>query len=163
LILKSPPHTARIRLLLSLFPDARFVHIHRNPYIVFSSTRHTIRVIRPLYHFRERLAEDEDDRLISVYTEMYDSYFEERELIQEGRLCEVGYEELGRQPVGVIGLIYESLGLPGFEEVRPRLESYLASIAGYRKNRHEVGPINDLESVSINKTAARLVAGRSTA
>ena len=27
----------------------------------------------------------------------------------------------------------------------------------------DVGPINDLESVSINKTAARLVAGRSTA
>jgi hypothetical protein len=26
-----------------------------------------------------------------------------------------------------------------------------------------MGPINDLESVSINKTAARLVAGRSTA
>ena len=26
-----------------------------------------------------------------------------------------------------------------------------------------LGPINDLESVSINKTAARLVAGRSTA
>jgi hypothetical protein len=29
--------------------------------------------------------------------------------------------------------------------------------------RDRVGPINDLESVSINKTAARLVAGRSTA
>jgi omega-hydroxy-beta-dihydromenaquinone-9 sulfotransferase len=31
LVLKSPPHTARIRLLLGLFPNARFVHIHRNP------------------------------------------------------------------------------------------------------------------------------------
>ena len=27
LVLKSPPHTARIRLLLEMFPDARFVHI----------------------------------------------------------------------------------------------------------------------------------------
>ena len=148
LLLKSPPHTARIRLLLSLFPDARFVHIHRNPYIVFASTRHTIRVTKPLYHFRERLAEDEDDRLISVYTEMYDFYFDERELIQEGRLCEVGYEELGREPVGVVGSIYESLGLPGFEEVRPRLESYLDSIAGYRKNRHEELPDPLLRRIS---------------
>ena len=31
LIIKSPPHTARIRTLLKLFPDARFVHISRNP------------------------------------------------------------------------------------------------------------------------------------
>ena len=85
-------------------------------------------------------SQDGDDRIISVYTEMYDAYFEERDLIQDGRLCDVGYEELGREPVGVVGSIYESLGLSGFEELRPRLESYLASIAGYRKNRHDELP-----------------------
>jgi hypothetical protein len=53
-----------------------------------------------------------------------------------GRLHDVSYEDLERQPVVVIGSIYESLGLSGFEDVRPRLESYLASIAGYHKNRH---------------------------
>src|SRR5262249_56480059 len=42
LVLKSPGHTGRIRLLLELFPDARFVHIHRNPYAVFQSARHTV-------------------------------------------------------------------------------------------------------------------------
>ena len=47
LVLKSPPHTARIRLLLDLFPDARFVHIHRNPYVVFRSTKHTVRAAQP--------------------------------------------------------------------------------------------------------------------
>ena len=36
----------------------------------------------------------------------------------------------------MIGSIYESLGLSGFEDVRPRLEGYLKTIAGYRKNRH---------------------------
>ena len=40
LVLKSPPHTARIRLLLEMFPEARFVHIHRHPYQVFRSCRH---------------------------------------------------------------------------------------------------------------------------
>ncbi|HEY54214.1 MAG TPA: sulfotransferase, partial [Caldilineae bacterium] len=37
-VLKSPPHTARIRLLLEMFPDARFVHISRHPHQVFRST-----------------------------------------------------------------------------------------------------------------------------
>src|SRR5260370_10822367 len=41
IILKSPAHTCRIRLLLELFPDAKFVHIHRNPYVVFQSTDHS--------------------------------------------------------------------------------------------------------------------------
>ena len=136
LVLKSPPHTARLRLLLGLFPDARFVHIHRDPYIVFRSTRHLIRVVQPLYHLRDGPIQDSDDRIISVYAEMYDAFFEERDLIPEGRLCEVAFEDLERDPVGVVGSIYESLGLSGFEGLRPRLEGYLGSIAGYRKNRH---------------------------
>ena len=137
LVLKSPPHTARIRLLLGLFPDARFVHIHRDPYDVFRSTRHMIRAVQPALPPPGRAAPDGDDRIISVYTEMYDAYFEERGLIPEGRLCEVGYEDLERDPVGVVGSIYEALGLSGFEDLRPRLEGYLGSIAGYRKNRHD--------------------------
>ena len=94
-------------------------------------------MVQPLYHLREGPLQDGDDRIISVYTEMYDAYFEERGLIPEGRLCEVAYEDLEREPVGVVGSIYESLGLSGFERLRPRLEGYLASIAGYRKNRHD--------------------------
>src|SRR5262249_40574101 len=35
LVLKSPPHSCRIKVLLELFPDARFVHIVRDPHVVF--------------------------------------------------------------------------------------------------------------------------------
>ena len=136
LVLKSPPHTARIRRLLGLFPDARFVHNRRDPYVVFRSTRHMIRATQPLYHLRGGPIQDSDDRIISAYTEMYDAFFEERGLIPEGRPCEVGFEDLERDPVGVVGSAYGALGLPGFEDVRPRLEGYLGSIAGYSKNRH---------------------------
>jgi hypothetical protein len=87
------------------------------------------------YHLRGGPIQDSDDRIISVYTEMYDAYFEQRGLVPEGRHCEVGFEALERDPVGVVGSIYESLGLAGFEDIRPRLEVYLGSIAGYRKNR----------------------------
>lgn len=135
LVLKSPPHTARIRLLLDLFPDARFIHIHRHPYEVFRSTRHLIRAVHPAFRLQEGPTPDGDDRILGVYTEMYDAYFGERGLVPEGRLCEVGYEALERDPVGVVGSLYESLGLAGFEGILPRLEGYLGSIIGYRKNR----------------------------
>jgi hypothetical protein len=137
LVLKSPPHTARIQLLLGLFPDARFVHIRRNPYDVFRSTRHMIRDVQPVFRFQECPPPEGDDEILGIYTEMYDAYFEQRGAVPEGRLCDVAYEDLERDPTGVIGSIYEALGLMGFGDLRPRLEDYLASIAGYRKNRLE--------------------------
>src|SRR5687768_18104609 len=44
-ILKSPPHTCRVPTLLRLFPDARFVHIVRDPYAVYPSTLHLWRIL----------------------------------------------------------------------------------------------------------------------
>lgn len=37
LLIKSPVHTARVKLLLELFPDAQFIYIHRHPFDVFKS------------------------------------------------------------------------------------------------------------------------------
>ena len=49
IVLKSPPHTFRIKALLELFPDARFIHIVRNPYVIFPST---IKLWKCLYQDR---------------------------------------------------------------------------------------------------------------
>ena len=32
LVLKNPANTARIKLLFEMFPEAKFIHIYRNPY-----------------------------------------------------------------------------------------------------------------------------------
>jgi hypothetical protein len=136
LVLKSPPHTARIRLLLSLFPDARFVHISRDPYAVFRSTKHLIQIVQPLYELCDGPVQDTDEHILSVYRTMYDAYFGERGSIPPGRLCEVAFEKLEHDPLEVVEYIYESLGLAGFGDIRAPLASYLRSIADYRKNRH---------------------------
>ncbi len=34
----SPPHTGRIRLLAEMFPQAKFIHLVRDPYSLFPST-----------------------------------------------------------------------------------------------------------------------------
>lgn len=134
LLLKSPPHTARVRLLLELFPEARFIHIHRHPYAVFRSTKHLWEAGPPYWQVQRPAPGDPDDRIIATYNTMYGAFFEERGLIPDGQSCEVGFEALEREPVGQIEAIYRTLGLPGFPSVRARLEDYLGTIAGYRKN-----------------------------
>ena len=38
IVLKSPTHTARVRTILEVFPDAKFIHIVRDPLALFPST-----------------------------------------------------------------------------------------------------------------------------
>ena len=85
LLLKSPPHTGRIKLLLELFPNARFVHVHRHPFEVFQSTHHLNGVLTQSLQFQKAKAEDLDDAVLRRYRAMHDAYFAERSLIPEGR------------------------------------------------------------------------------
>jgi omega-hydroxy-beta-dihydromenaquinone-9 sulfotransferase len=134
LVLKSPANTARIRMLLELFPDARFVHIHRNPYDVFQSTQHTYQRV-PAW-IALQLPEDDgiDDRILRQNREAYDVFFEERSLIPEGRFHEVSFAALEADPVSEVRGIYERLGLPEFGYVEPALRRYVQSLEGYKKN-----------------------------
>jgi hypothetical protein len=134
LLLKSPPHTCRISLLLQMFPDARFVHIHRNPYHVFKSIRHldplafrSFTLQRPEHHINARI--------LHIYKHMYHVFFAERHLVPAGRFHDVSFERLERDPVTQVRRIYEALELPSFDMVRPRVQRYVDSLASYRKNR----------------------------
>lgn len=134
LVLKSPPHTARIRLLLELFPNARFVHIHRNPYTVFQSFRRYFdTAMWHTYLQRPDLA-GIDDRIIDRYNALFDAFFAQRNLIPRERFHEVRFEDLEKDPIGEIRKLYGRLRLPGFDAFRPKLEGYLRSLTGYRKN-----------------------------
>jgi hypothetical protein len=134
LILKSPAHTGRIKLLLDMFPDARFVHIHRDPYTVFQSSVHTFRAGLPFGCLQNTSCVDWMERIIRQYKELYDAYFEERGLIAAGHFHELGFAELEKDPLGEMRKLYQALDLPDFTKVEPAIRIYMDSLSGYRKN-----------------------------
>lgn len=141
LVIKSPPHTARIRLLLELFPDARFVHIHRHPYQVFQSCRHYYDTATWFSYLQRPDLEKIDDRIIARYTSVHDAYLAQRHLIPAGRLHEISFDELEQSPVQTIGTLYQKLDLPDFQTFQPTLKAYVDTLATYRKNRfHDLDP-----------------------
>jgi uncharacterized SAM-binding protein YcdF (DUF218 family) len=148
IVFKSPPHTARVRLLLELFPDARFVHIHRNPYAVYRSTQHYFDTAGWYTYLQRPNLDEITPRILRRYTVLYDAFFEERGLIPPGRYHEVAFEELERDPVGQMRLLYDRLGLGGFDRFLPRLEKYLSSIADYKKNVFKDLPADEKATVA---------------
>lgn len=135
LLLKSPPHTCRVKLLLNLFPKARFAHVHRNPFTVYQSTRHTLSRVLRLTRLQGGSGYDAEGRVLRRYREMYNVFFEEQGLIPEGRYCEVAFEALEADPIGQVRRVYEALGLPDFGVAEPDLRAYVGSLSGYEKNR----------------------------
>jgi len=149
LVLKSPAHTARIALLLEMFPDARFVHIHRDPFAVFRSARRSIQVMERASCLQNPRSPDEiDNWIIGRYNVLYDAFFEERDLIPDGQFHEIRFEDLESDPVTEIRRLYESLGIPGFEAFRPSLEDYVSANSGYRKNAYEGFPASLRREIS---------------
>lgn len=136
LVLKSPGHTARVRLLLELFPEARFVHIHRDPYETFQSTCHLLASTDRFFHLQRPDKRRIPERVIRQYGTLYRAFFEQRHLIAPHRFHELSYDRLRRDPLAELRTLYGALGLPSFEAARPKLERYLASLRGYRRNEH---------------------------
>lgn len=136
LVLKNPANTARIPTLLEMFPDARFIHLRRNPYEVYASTRHMwIRLLGRMALQRVSVAHVEQ-RVTQTYERLMRAYFEQKQQIPEGRLYEMSYEDLQADPMGCVREAYEQLDLPAFEQAAPAMREYLAEQQGYRKNRY---------------------------
>jgi hypothetical protein len=137
IVLKSPAHTARIRTLLELFPQAKFVHIVRDPVNVFMST---VRLWRSLYDVQGLQVDDGHDiteYVLSTFERMYDSFEEDRTLLKENQYYEVRYEDLVADPVEQVRAMYQKLDLGDFEHVRPKLEAFLEAKKDYQTNRFE--------------------------
>jgi hypothetical protein len=144
IILKSPPHTARIKTLLELFPDARFVHIVRDPYAVFGST---VKLWKTLYKFQALQNPDHhglDEHVFSSFVEMYACLERDRGLVDPARFFEVRYEDLVREPLEQMRALYDHLGLGEFEKVRPHLAAYFADRQDYQIGTYRIDePLRD--------------------
>jgi omega-hydroxy-beta-dihydromenaquinone-9 sulfotransferase len=132
LVLKSPGHTARIKLLLELFPQAKFIHIHRHPHAVFQSSLHTMKKSTPFWALQKYKPDIE--RIIQDYVDVYDAFFEQRGLIPAENFCEIGFDQLEQNPIAEVQRIYRELRLPEFECVEPKLRQYVQSLDGYSRN-----------------------------
>jgi hypothetical protein len=140
LILKSPTHSCRIRELLRLFPEARFVHIVRDPYVVFPSTVNLWKSLYETHGLQKPTFAGLEEHVFRTFSHLYDKVEEGKRLVEPGRFYELRYEDLVCDPVGQMRALYEHLGLGGFEELRPRLERYLTGTRDYRTNRYALPP-----------------------
>ena len=137
LVLKSPANLGRTTLLLRLFPDAKFIFLVRNPYVVFASTVKFYRTLIPVFQLQDVDWDEIEAAFLYTYVDMTRRYMRDRELIPKGNLIEVRFEDFEADPMGVIDRVYAALNLPGLERARQPIAEYLLKVSGYRKNIYQ--------------------------
>ncbi len=134
LVLKNPATTARIPMMRSMFPEARFIYLIRNPVHVFRST---MRLYQTMVNFAQlqHIGEQELEELVFlVYRELLQRYLHDRPNVPANRLIEVRFEEMEQHPYETVRAIYRRLDLPFDAEADRQLQAYIHRQRTYQKN-----------------------------
>ena len=133
---KNPPNTARIILLLEMFPNAKFIHIHRNPIEVFLSTQKFFNKMLPHLQFQTITNKEIDAAIITLYKNLMGDYLIQKKQIPVGNLFEISFDQLEDNPTAILQELYQKLNLTGFDQAQPKFRDYLESVNHYKKNKH---------------------------
>ena len=134
---KNPPHTGRVKELVKMFPNAKFIYLMRNPYTVFESTRSFFtNTIQPLK--LESFSDEQiETNILKIYARLYHKYEADKQCIPDGNLIEVKFEDFEADAYGKTEEIYQKLGLTGWDEAKTAIEQYVGSKKGYKKNKYQ--------------------------
>lgn len=146
LLIKNPVYTARIALLRSLWPGAKFIHIYRNPYIVFQSMRNFFRALFQELALQSFDQVAVDEVILETYPRMMNALLQDTAVLPPNDCIELRFETFEADPIGHIERIYQTLELENFEQAKPMFKVYLASLGQYRKNRYQF-PLEDNKKV----------------
>ncbi len=137
-LLKNPVNTARLLFLRKVFPRAKFVCIHRNPYELYESTLNLHRKLRASSSFSNYSEEVLKADVLRQYKLMMEAFFKQKEHIPAHQLIEVRYEDLVRHPQSQVEKIYSHFSLDLNPNFTVALENYLDSIRSYQKNSFSI-------------------------
>jgi hypothetical protein len=123
-VLKCPFHLWSLESLIRVYPDARVVHMHRDPAETVPSTCSLCLAIRAARSDRV------DPREIGRYwlariARAVDDLDRTRKAVPPGRLLDVRYTDLMADPVGTMRRICEFAGVPLSDRAATAMRGYL--------------------------------------
>lgn len=141
LVIKSPTHTGRIAALAREFPDAKFIHITRDPRALFPSTVRLWKGLDEVQALQKPSDEGLQEYVVECFRRMYAAFHRDRKSLPPGRLMDVRYEDLIADPVATLRSIYKTLHLSDFDAVSPVIEEWVQiEHRDYETNQHKLDP-----------------------
>ncbi len=139
-VLKNPFHSVRITLLETLFPEARYIHIRRDPLAVIPSTQRMWAILGKSLALRSWTGPPRIEEIVEVYRTMLAKLETDLAALPAERRSEVWFADLEADPVRSLRALYADLGLAFDPEHETRVRAFLEEVRGYRKNTYSLDP-----------------------
>lgn len=123
LVLKAPAHTPFLGELLDAVPEACIVQTHRDPVAVCLS-------VNSLFYTMHSVTSQQVDvprmaaRNLDMLAELSQRNMAARDRLPPGRVFDVQYDELCRDPLGTVQAIHDAFGLPLSQASQARLRAH---------------------------------------
>jgi len=130
LVLRNASNTGRIRHVLEMFPQAKFVHLRRNPYVVYAAQSRRWTELLRLWSLQDGLPCSDDGLVLDFFRRMMERFFADSAALPPNQLVDVAYEDLVASPLETTRRIYRQLELPDFERTEPAMAGWIARDAG---------------------------------
>lgn len=150
-VLKCPDHVFALDEIRAVYPDARFVFVHRDPLQVIASVARLTEVLRRPFtkHLdRAALGRQEIERW-SLGAELMIRAADKQPFAEP--ICHIHYRDLTRDPAGTLAKLYDHFGLALKPELARRIEQLVEASpnGGYAVNRYR------FDTYEIDPAAAR--------
>jgi hypothetical protein len=137
IMLKNPANTFRLKQLHKMYPNAKYIHLYRNPYEVFVSNLKFHNDTNEIFALQTWDMEDVKDNVLGIYRELYEKFDEIKREIPEENFIDIKYEEFIKKPYETVERIYKKLNLDGFDAAKEDFEKFIEEQADYKPREYD--------------------------
>jgi hypothetical protein len=123
-VLKAPAHMFAAPALLSIYPDAKFVQLHRDPIDAVASVSSLVTILRSVFSDDVDPVQVGQDAMV-YWSEALKTFMRVRDRLPADRVCDLYYDEVRRDPIAATRRVYEHFGWRLKEGVAEKMAAVL--------------------------------------
>ena len=145
-LLKDPSHLGNLEEILSIYPDASFIHIHRDPAETIPSICSLTAQVRKGFTDSTDLKEL-GERTLDFWENSKKKNEAQKNNLNDDQYIDIYYEDFIKNPLKTVENIYKNFNFSFSKEIKELTESYIQENAKTSKEKH----IYTLEEYGLDK------------
>jgi len=134
-VLKAPAHMFAAPALISIYPDAKFVQLHRDPIDAVASVSSLVTILRSVFSDAIDPIQVGQDAMV-YWSEALKTFMRVRDQLPTDRVCDLFYDEVRRDPIAATKRVYQHFGWRFQPEVEQKMHAVLTEQNSRNKRAH---------------------------